>query len=159
MEKSAARRVDPGRMTGMSFDDLPQGWHTRPLTDSTLAADVVDLVVRDSERELGCISLLLCDTGGRMVQPVTITEMDLHPGAEEDAVFDTIIGGLADSIGGFVAAIGRPRGLAPDDRARDLHEEALAASRRHGVPLLGTYLATPQGVVEMPVWEELRATG
>lgn len=138
----------------MSFEDLPQGWHTRPLTDTTLAADVVDLVVRDSEREQGCISLLLCDATGRMVQPVTITETDLHPGAP-DAVFDTIVGGLAGSIGGFVAAIGRPRGLAPDDRARARHEEALAASRRHDVPLLGTYLATPQGVSELPVWGAL----
>ena len=58
-----------------------------------------------------------------------------------------------------VIAIGRPRGLQPDDEARAWHEAAIASCRDHDVPLLGTYLATAHGVVEMPVWEQLRTAG
>lgn len=141
----------------MTFQDLPKGWHSRPLTDTDLAGDVVDLVVRESDRASGCISLLLCDHTHRMLQPVTITDLDREVPEERRRLFDLLVGEFADRLGGVVVAVGRPRGSVPDDEARAWHEAAIAACREHDVPLLGTYLATAHGVVEMPRWDGLRA--
>lgn len=141
----------------MTFQDLPKGWHARPLTDTDIAPDVVDLVVRESDRATGCISLLLCDHTHRMVQPVTITDLARDAPGDRRRLFDLVIGELAERLGGVVVAIGRPRGSVPDDEARAWHEAAIAACREHRVPLLGTYLATAHAVVEMPLWGRLQA--
>ena len=105
----------------------------------------------------GCISLLLCDHTHRMLQPVTITDLDREVPEERRRLFDLLVGELADRLGGVVVAVGRPRGSVPDDEARAWHEAAIAACREHDVPLLGTYLATAHCVVEMPRWDGLRA--
>lgn len=159
MEKLAARPPDVAMMKGMTFEDLPGDWPTRPLTDTTVAPDVVDLVVRESDRDGGCLSLLLCGDDHRMLQPVTITDLAGEPHVRHREPFDSFLGHLGSELGGIVVAVGRPGGLQPDDEARAWHEAAIASCREHGVPLLGTYLATAHGVVEMPVWDELRAAG
>jgi len=141
----------------MTFQDLPKNWHARPLTDPDLAPDVVDLVVREGDRAVGCLSLLLCDDDHRMVQPVTITDLDRGHPEHRRHLFDLVVGELAEHLGGVVVAVGRPRGAVPDDEARGWHEAAIAACRAHDVPLLGTYLATTHGVVEMPRWDGLEA--
>lgn len=144
-------------MRGMTFEDLPTDWPTRPLSDTRLALDVVDLVVRDGDRETGCLSILLCDDTHRMIQPITLGDLDIEgpaPG-EYRGPFDLVVGELAERLGGVVVAIGRPRGSEPDDEARTWHEAAIASCRDHGVPLLGTYLATAHGVVEMPRWDQI----
>lgn len=146
-------------MKRMTFDNLPSDWPTRPLTDTTVAPDVVDLVVRESDREGGCLGILLCGEDHRMLQPVAITDLDAEPHVLHRELLDKFLGHLGGELGGIVIAIGRPRGLQPDDEARAWHEAAIASCREHGVPLLGTYLATAHGVVEMPLWEELRAAG
>lgn len=148
-----------GTMKRMSFHDLPHDWHSKPLSDPTLAADVVDLVVRESDRVTGCLSILLCDDTHRLLQPITITDLDLavpHP-REYRRPFDLIVGQFAERLGGVVVAIGRPRGQVPDDQARAWHEAAIAGCREHDVLLLGTYLATQHAVVELPRWEGLAA--
>lgn len=145
------------KMKGMTFDNLPSDWPTRSLTDTTIARDVVDLVVRDADRDSGCISLLLCGEGERLLQPVTVADLDDEPHLRHRELFDTFLGSFGDMLSGIVVAVGRPSGIEPDDEAREWHEAAIAACRAHDVPLLGTYLATRQGVVEMPRWEELRA--
>lgn len=141
----------------MTFKDLPKNWHSRPLTDTDLAPDVVDLVVRESDRATGCVSLLLCDSTHRMVQPVTITDLDRDGPGDRRTLFDLVIGELSHALGGVVIAVGRPRGSTPDDEARAWHEAAIASCHDHDVPLLGTYLATAHAVVEMPRWDGLRA--
>lgn len=141
----------------MTFQDLPKGWHSRPLSDTTIAADVVDLVVRESDRASGCISLLLCDHTHRMLQPVTVTDLDREGPDERRRLFDLLVGEFADRLGGVVVAVGRPRGAVPDDEARAWHEAAIASCSAHDVPLLGTYLATAHGIAQMPRWDEFRA--
>lgn len=163
MEKRAAARVDLTTLRCMTFTDLPTDWPTRPLSDARLAADVVDLVVRESDRARGCLCILLCDETHRMIQPIAITDLDLvgpAPG-EYRRPFDLVVGQFAERLGGIVVAVGRPCGHTPDDEAREWHEAAIAACRDHEVPLLGTYLATGQAVVEMPRWEQpaLREAG
>ena len=163
MEKLAAVALDVAMIEGMTFEDLPSDWPTRPLSDASIAADVVDLVVRDSDRATGCLSILLCDDSLRMIQPISITDLDIvgpEPG-EYQRPFDLVVGQFAERLGGVVVAIGRPLGHEPDDEARAWHEAAIAGCREHGVPLLGTYLATAQAVTEMPRWDQqsLLATG
>lgn len=161
VEKRAVSMLDLAIMKGMTYEQLPPDWPTRPLTDPDLAADVVDLVVRESDRATGCLSILLCDDTHRMIQPISITDLGLvaPDRGEYGRPFDLIVGQFAERLGGVVVAIGRPRGHEPDDEARAWHEAAIAGCREHAVPLLGTYLATVDAVVEMPCWEGLRATG
>jgi hypothetical protein len=157
VEKLAVRSDDRAIIKGMTFEDLPHDWPTRPLTDPRIAADVVDLVVRESDRATGCLTILLCDDTRRMIQPISITDLDLvgpAPG-EYGRPFDLVVGEFAERLGGVVVAIGRPHGSSPDDEARAWHEAAIAGCREHGVPLLGTYLATADAVVEMPRWDQL----
>jgi hypothetical protein len=52
----------------MTFDDLPDDWSDRPLTDPALVADVLDLVVFARDRQQGAVSFLLCDEDARLVQ-------------------------------------------------------------------------------------------
>jgi hypothetical protein len=59
----------------MTFEDLPNDWSDRPLTDPALLSDVLDLVVFEKDRAAGAVSFLLCDDEGRLVQPVTIGEL------------------------------------------------------------------------------------
>lgn len=139
----------------MTFSDLPPGWPALSLRDERLAADVVDLVVRDDEREGRCISLLLCDADGRMIQPVTVDGVDpTTDEGERRALFDAFFGHLGASLAAVVVAVGRPRGSVPDDEVRAWHESALRAAREGGVELLGTYLATRGGVSLLPLWDE-----
>lgn len=142
-------------LTPMTFTDLPSGWPARSLADRVLAADVVDLVVRDEDRATRCMTLLLCDDDGRMIQPVTVG--DVPPESTDDerrAFFDAFLDHLGHALGGVVVAMGRPRGHWPTDDERAWHESAIAACRATGVALLGTYLATADGVTEMPLWVE-----
>ena len=144
----------------MSFHDLPDDWPTRSLTDPAIARDIVDLVVRETDRESGCICVLLCDAGARMLQPLTLGDVgDLPSRREAEGFFDMLLEQLGDQLAAIVVALGRPHGHEPDDPARAWHEAAIAASRRHGVRLVGTYLATDRGVMEMPRWEQLPAAG
>lgn len=144
----------------MSFHDLPQDWTGRSLRDLRLAADVVDLFVRESERASGCISLLLTDADGRMIQPITVGEVPLGAPAEQrTAFFETFLGHLGGSLGGLVLALGRPSGLVPTDDERAWHESAIETAAREGVELVATYLATGDGVVLMPTLTERDLAG
>ena len=139
----------------MTFLDLPPGWPARSLRDLRLAADVVDLVVRDSDRASGCLALLLCDDDGRMIEPVTVADVPLGAAADErDAFFDAFLGHLGRSLGSVVFVVGRPGGLALTDDTRDWHESAVQAARGEGVELIATYLATGEGVVLLPTLTE-----
>jgi hypothetical protein len=59
----------------MTFENLPDGWSDRPLTDPALVSDVLDLVVFAKDRAAGAVSFLLCDDEARLVQPFTIGEL------------------------------------------------------------------------------------
>ena len=135
----------------MTFHDLPPGWPARSLRDLRLAADVVDLVVRDADRAAGCITLLLCDDEGRMIEPVTVADVPMGAkGGERAAFFDAFLGHLGRSLGSVVVAIGRPSGRGPTDDERAWHESAVQAARAEAVELVATFLATGDGVVLMP---------
>lgn len=155
VEKPAGVPTEVGMLSAMTFTDLPSDWPSRSLADRALAPDVVDLVVRDGDRAAGSMTLLLCDDDGRMIQPVTVGDVpDSCSEEERRAFFDAFLDHLGHALGGVVVAIGRPSGRWPSDSDRDWHESAITACRATGVQLLGTYLATADGVTELPCWVE-----
>jgi hypothetical protein len=79
----------------MSFDDLPDGWKERPLTDPRLVADVLDLIVSDADRRAGGLAVLLCDEQGRLMQPGIISDLDYESSEAE----------RAEMLGGFVTTM------------------------------------------------------
>lgn len=143
----------------MSFHDLPTDWPNRTLRDRDLACDVVDLFVRDADRAGGCVSLLLCDGAGRLIQPVTVGEIPARATpADRRLLFDGFLGHLGGSLQEVVVAIGRAGSTRLTDGDREWHQAALSAGERSGVRVLGVYLATPAGVTSLPRWDESLAS-
>lgn len=60
----------------MTFEDLPTGWQSRPLTDARITDDVLDLVISGRDRDQGAIHILLCDPADRLMQPCAVGELD-----------------------------------------------------------------------------------
>ena len=138
MENLAAGCADPATLQGMSFDDLPSDWPTRPLTDPTIARDVVDLVVREADRAQGCLSILLCSREHRLVQPVTINDVEGVPPHERRRPFDVFLSGFADRLGGIVVAVQRTLGVPVKlVGLGEVDDGAVAASDDVGGPVFG----------------------
>lgn len=132
----------------MSFEDLPADWAQRPVTDPDITADVLDLVIRDADRDTGCIAALMCNAAGRVVQPVVV---ELPPGGvpagEHQRFFDLVCGGMAavsdfGDRGGILVAVARPRGPFVTGDDREWHDAGRRSCADHGVRLLGTWLVT-----------------
>lgn len=130
---------------GMSFENLRPDWPDLPLTDPTLACDVVDLFLRVSDRMKRSALLLLCDEEDRLMQPVTVDGIDWHMVASERALLFGFLSHLG--VPGLVLAISGPRPIDPGvaERWRDTAEHELA---RLGVRFLGFYTADPNSVWE-----------
>jgi hypothetical protein len=134
----------------MTFDDLPEDWLHRPVTDPALFDDVVDLVVTDRDRERGALYILLCDEGDRLLQPCAVT--DLGSGCEPDP---QLIEPFAKALvcqcpdGGLVVVVAR--GGVPAPRETDVRwaraAEAICAS--WDARLLAAAVATPAGVFRL----------
>ncbi|MCE1179523.1 MAG: hypothetical protein LWW86_10925 [Micrococcales bacterium] len=131
----------------MSLHDLPDDWATRPVHDPEIAADVVDLIVRESDRDDGAVCLLLCHPDGRLLQPVTIGLEGVSPPLAERR---EMIGALAASLPEdlcVVAAIARRHGYRASDDDRVWHQVLIDA---FGQALSGCFVATHDGVLELP---------
>jgi hypothetical protein len=135
----------------MTFYDLPEDIRTMALTDPVVQADVVDLILGLEVRHGGGVALMVCDSDDRGVQPVVVS--DIPADAEATGLRDLLnllLPMVGETHGSVLVGRGRRRGLVPTDRDREWHQCAIDACRRHGVRLLGFYLATPQGVQAMP---------
>jgi hypothetical protein len=134
----------------MTFDDLPDDWPDRPLTDPALVTDVLDLVVMDRDRRAGSLCLLLCDDRARLLQPVAISEPDeLLSEHDRDQGLTTVIGALGRG-GAVLVALARADGLSirdDDVRWRASCERVCSAV---GVRLLGVHVVTCDGSREVP---------
>lgn len=137
----------------MTYKDLPQDWPMRPLTDPTIAADVVDLVVRDQDRAKGGLSFLLCRADGALAQPVFVETEGCPDLADLVRHFADIIEHVPE-VRGLVVAVAKPFGGVTDTDRR-VHQAAIEVCRSHGLTLHGTYLATHAGVRLLPVAAEL----
>lgn len=136
----------------MSFEDLPKGRARElQLTDHTHAADVIDLITLDEDRNLGCFTAMLCDKQDRGLQPLCLNRLGPGTPADEMADLLELVLPLVEQIGGsIVMARGRRGPLRPNDDDRVWHQRADELCRAHGVRLLGFHIATPQGVSRLP---------
>lgn len=134
----------------MSFEDLPDDWPDRPLTEPRLVADVLDLVVKKSDRCAGALALLLCDPQGRLMQPVVIDRLPPRPHEAQCChIMSTIVSAMAGQ-GSLVVAIARREGLSitAGDRIWARAAEQVCGA---GVRLLGVHLLTMNGSRAVPV--------
>lgn len=135
----------------MTFRDLPRDVKNHSLTDPALAANVIDLILGDEARASGAIALMLCDAQDRGLQPVVLTDVPETADAEGlRQLLDHLLPLVAEERGSVLVGRGRRRGLTPTDTDREWHELTTAACGRHGVRLLGYYLATADGIVALP---------
>jgi hypothetical protein len=129
----------------MSFDDLPEGWKERPLTEPRLVADVLDLMVSDADRCAGALAVLLCDEQGRLLQPGIISDLDYDASeAERSALLASFVTNLVPWFDSVLFALARADGLsitADDERWARAVQYACSGEMR----LLGFHLITRDG--------------
>ena len=138
-------------MASMTFRDLPARASEIPLTNRRVAADVIDLIVSDADRNTGCVAVMICDAEARGRQPLVLR--DLPPTAGPSALaqlLGLVLPLVAANRGAVLIGRGRPRGTAPDDVDRWWHQTAIDWCADHGVGLLGFYLATRDGICRLP---------
>ncbi|GAA6527125.1 hypothetical protein [Intrasporangium sp. DVR] len=136
----------------MSFEDLPAGRaRDLDLADHTHAADVIDLITFEEDRDLGCFTAMLCDRNDHGLQPLCLKCLPPGTPAEEMTdLLDLVLPLVAQVDGAILMARGRPGRLRPNDDDRAWHQRAIEACREHGVRLLGFHLATHDGVLRLP---------
>lgn len=135
----------------MSYHDLPPDARSIPLTDNVIQADVIDLILDIDQRREGALALMLCDEADRGIQPVVLTDLPPEASADElRSLLDLLLPMIGEDDGAVLVGRGRRRGLMPTDNDRAWHQETIAACTRHGVRLLGFYLASPDGVEGLP---------
>jgi len=138
-------------MAGMTFEDLPPRASEIPLTNRRVAADVIDLIIGDTDRASGCVALVICDAENRGIQPILLH--DVPPDADASGLgqlLSMLLPLVADNDGSVLIGRGRPRGTLPDDVDRAWHQLAIDRCATHDVDLLGFYLATGDGVFRLP---------
>jgi hypothetical protein len=135
----------------MSYHDLPADLRTIPLTDRTVQADVIDLILGIDERRSGALALMLCDEHDRGVQPIVLSDLaPTAPAVELRRLLDLLLPMVGQAGGAILLGRGRRRGLMPTDADRAWHQATIEACDRHEVRLLGFYLASPDGVEALP---------
>ncbi len=121
------------------------------MTDRAFAADVVDLVVRESDRIDGAVCAVLCRPDLTMLQPILVADIPAEPSPRECRSFvELVLTELGLEVGALVLALGRPCGSVPTDTERTWHQVAIDVCRERDIPLLAAYLATCDGVTELP---------
>lgn len=126
----------------MTFENLPGDWPTRPLSDTTLAADVVDLTLNTADRRRTSVGLLLCDDHDRLLQPVVINDVGDCTDEERRHIFTLACNAMGrNGATGLVVTLARPYGttLTLSDHAWLTTAHEVCAAR--GVRLIGTFLA------------------
>jgi len=145
----------------MTFEDLPSDWPQRPVTDATITADLLDLIVTERDRAAGALGVLLCARDDRLLQHLVV-EMPGYrlSAAERRRGFDNICaafchvgeptaGGVNADLGILVALArsGAPLVTSGDLRWRDTAEQSCQS---YGVTLLGVWLVTPEVIRPLP---------
>lgn len=134
MPGTAGHDDDPG----MTFEDLPADWNTRPLSDPAIAVDVVDLVLMDADRVQNSVLLLMCDEDAQARVPLVIHDMDWHATADDRRLLFSVFD--RGPAAGVVVAISASKPVPPEIAAR-WHTTAVAELARHGVTLHGFFVA------------------
>ena len=139
-------------MADMTFEDLPKGRARElRLTDHTHAADVIDLITFEADRDTGCFTAMLCDDQDRGLQPVCLKELSASTPVDDMVDFlGMVLPLLAQTGGSILMARGRRGPLRANDEDRVMHQRAIELCQEHGVRLLGFHVASSQGVCRLP---------
>ncbi|WP_344217403.1 hypothetical protein [Kribbella sancticallisti] len=131
----------------MTFTDLPRNWTDLPLTDPTLAADVVDLYVTEGDRRSGVFSAILCDREARFIASIHLDLPDYADSPPTDTceeVLDPVIPALQlRPDGALLLAIGRPGPATALPIDLEWSQAAAHLCRLADIRLLGFYVAVP----------------
>jgi hypothetical protein len=142
----------------MTFKNLPENWSDQPLSDPSIAVDVVDLFISKADRRRGMFVVLLCDDQDRLLTPIAVDglsgggvdEMDgsVDVGPEDCEVMlkPFLLAAQAGTDSGLLLAMGRfgPSDLPEVDEP--WAAEVARLCREYGVRLIGFYVATTDGV-------------
>jgi hypothetical protein len=134
----------------MSFLNLPTDWSETPLSDPTLAADVVDLCLSVGDRRLGLLKAIFCDSEDRFHGQVEIELRDrrdqLHL-TDPRAVLEPLAVALRSAPSNSVLlALGRPGPSSWPAIDNNWAETASTICADSDIPLLAFYVATPEEV-------------
>jgi hypothetical protein len=134
----------------MSFLNLPTDWSETPLSDPTLAADVVDLCLSVGDRRLGLLKAIFCDSEDRFHGQVEIELRDRHDQlhlTDPRAVLEPVAVALRSAPGTSVLlALGRPGPPSWPAIDNTWAETAATICADSDIPLLAFYVATPEDV-------------
>lgn len=151
MENVVASSGLHATMGSMTFEDLPADVKDVPLTDPHVAADVMDRIIDLESRAGGCLGVMVCDEEHRGVMPIVLSDVPHDADSSGLAqLLDLVLPLVVERGGSVVIGRGRPRGRVPNDVDRAWHQQAIDSCAAHGVPLLGFYLATREGVFPLP---------
>ena len=134
----------------MAFTDLPLDIRDRPLTDARLVADVLDLVVMESDRRRGALAVLLCDEHDRLRIPVVVDEPDDDASADKREQVLSVIGSSMEGTGSMLVALARAQGLSVREGDRAWARAAVRACA-DGPRLLGVHVITLDGSRQVPL--------
>ncbi len=124
----------------MTYEDLPYEWDTLPLTDPTLATDVVDLLLADRDRRRDAMLLLFCHDDDTLIQPVVIDRIPWRCSAAARRRTLKFLDHFSDV--GMIVAISSSTPI-PDDVARLWLAEAERVADAGGPHLLHFLTALP----------------
>jgi hypothetical protein len=141
----------------MSFRDLPQTWTDQPLSDPTVAADVVDLLVTLGDRRRGTFTVILCDanTHYRAAIAVDLPSQFEHL-TRASAAGDMCASALTPIMPAvrtapgttLLLALGRPGPPTWPSLDAEWASAATHTCRAAGVSLLGFYVATAEHIYQ-----------
>ena len=148
----------------MGFEDLPDDWPDRPLTEPQLLADVLDLTASHRDRVQGAIGVLVCDADQRLLVPAVIGDLDdLAPDADRCEGLRNFVSAVLEGMGeagplGMHFSIARRYGLSitPDDVRWRYAAVSACASR---ATLLGVHVVTVEGSRLVPGRWPLTSSG
>ena len=144
----------------MDFEELPDGWAQRPITDPDILVGVIDLIVTEASRSVGALYLLLCHADGRLLQPVAV---DDFPGGSPIERIRESFGGLFrelrdQGVPAVVLAVARWGEAALDERDAEVRGALVEAAAVGGLDVLGYAVAVPGAILSFPRAEEGRLT-
>jgi hypothetical protein len=141
---------DRGIFTGMSFENLSATWADQPLTDPSLAADAVDLMVSLGDRRRGTLTVLICDPNDRYratvvieLPPECLRSSEPTPTQLCETAMQPIIPAVHTAPGtALIIAFGRPGPSYLPDLDTQWATAAHTICQAAGVRLLGFYVAS-----------------
>jgi len=136
----------------MRFNELPNDWAQRPITDPDIFEGVVDLIATEQSRSEGATYVLLCHPNIRLLQPICLHDEPRR--VDVGQVLDGVTMLLSEvgrhEVRDAVMIIARPGRAEPTPRDRDLRAAFEGACRNTGFKLHAVAVASLGGIFTLP---------